>query len=333
MKISHQQYGSKSCLTLFFAVAARLVAEEAVVLPPNAPRAALRAAISAQAEAIAKYPQLSRAGSPFHREFLARAEKYRVENVAFLQNERWPLLLAAEVAAAGVPSDVSAPKSGDSAAESAVLLDASKPAQTEAMQRYPALASAGSAFHGEFIARVRRHLAINRGFFQNERWPLVLAEELVAAGFSPSAPEAVREVLPPFRLPLGRFVAVPTEAPHEVQRAIAAGNMLQNKPYKWGGGHRQMEDSGYDCSGSVSYVLRKAGLLAGALTSSSFGSYGQPGPGRWITIYAGRGHVFMTVCGLRFDTGGHRGIGESGPRWSTSPRYAANFVLRHPPGL
>jgi hypothetical protein len=123
----------------------------------------------------------------------------------------------------------------------------------------------------------------------------------------------------------------PKNAPAAVKRAIAAGNRLQGKPYKWGGGHRHHNDSGYDCSGSTSYVLREAGLLKGSLNSRGFLNYGKKGYGKWITIYARNGHVFMTVAGLRLDTGGPGG--ESGPKWKTSTRAGAGHVTRHPPGL
>jgi cell wall-associated NlpC family hydrolase len=131
------------------------------------------------------------------------------------------------------------------------------------------------------------------------------------------------------RLDYRRLVA-PTAAPAAVRAAVAAGNRLQNKPYKWGGGRARLEDTGYDCSGSVSYILIHAGLLKSPLNSSGFTRYGAPGRGRWITIYARHGHVFMTVCGVRLDTGGHA---EKGPRWCASYRNARGFVMRHPPGL
>lgn len=127
--------------------------------------------------------------------------------------------------------------------------------------------------------------------------------------------------------------SAPVDAPSTIRVAIAAANRLRNKPYRWGGGHRRIEDSGYDCSGSVSYALIKAGLLRSPLTSRGFLRYGKSGRGRWITIYAKNGHVFMTICGLRFDTGGHNGRGESGPRWRTGSRSTAGFTMRHPPGF
>lgn len=122
----------------------------------------------------------------------------------------------------------------------------------------------------------------------------------------------------------------PKNAPSAVKRAIAAGNRLQGKPYKWGGGHANPNDSGYDCSGTVSYVLREAGLLKGALHSRTFFDYGKKGEGKWITIYIRKGHVFMTVAGLRLDTGGPGG--RSGPRWKPETRQSVGHYMRHPSG-
>ena len=121
--------------------------------------------------------------------------------------------------------------------------------------------------------------------------------------------------------------------PANVHSAVIAGNALQTRGYKLGGGRDTLEDSGYDCSGSVSYVLIKAGLLDEPRTSASFMRYGEPGPGQWITVYAQGGHVFMTVAGIRLDTGGRGGIGEKGPRWNPWPRPADDYVARHPAGL
>ncbi|TAG08509.1 MAG: peptidoglycan endopeptidase [Verrucomicrobia bacterium] len=122
----------------------------------------------------------------------------------------------------------------------------------------------------------------------------------------------------------------PKRAPAAVKRAIAAGNRLQNMPYKWGGGHARFKDSGYDCSGTVSYVLREAGLLKGSMTSKGYFNYGKRGAGDWITVYVRNGHVFMTVAGLRLDTGG-RG-GRTGPRWKPETRAGRGHIMRHPAG-
>lgn len=123
----------------------------------------------------------------------------------------------------------------------------------------------------------------------------------------------------------------PKSAPAAVKTAIAAGNRLQGKPYKWGGGHARPHDTGYDCSGTVSYVLREAGLLKGSMPSRSYFKYGKKGEGKWITIYTRKGHVFMTIAGLRLDTGGPEN--RSGPGWKPQTRQGVGHVMRHPPGL
>jgi hypothetical protein len=123
----------------------------------------------------------------------------------------------------------------------------------------------------------------------------------------------------------------PKKAPESVKRAIAAGNRLQGKPYKWGGGHARQNDSGYDCSGTVSYVLRESGLLKGSMPSNGYFAYGKKGEGDWITVYVRSGHVFMTVAGLRLDTGGPGG--RSGPRWKPETRAGRGHIMRHPSGL
>jgi hypothetical protein len=120
--------------------------------------------------------------------------------------------------------------------------------------------------------------------------------------------------------------------PVPVRMAVAAGNDLQAKPYQRGGGHKYVNDNAYDCSGSVSYCLIKAGLLRSPLSSKEFVNYGEPGPGRFITLYVKPGdHVFMSICGLRFDTSG--GSKSQGPRWRANARSMDGFIMRHPFGL
>jgi len=114
-----------------------------------------------------------------------------------------------------------------------------------------------------------------------------------------------------------------------VARAIAAANRIATKPYRYGGGHGSFEDSAYDCSGSVSYVLHGAGLLDAPMASGAFMTWGAPGPGKHITIYAKPDHMFMTINGRRFDTG----YGGNGNRWATGSRPTAGYAVRHPPGL
>ena len=122
----------------------------------------------------------------------------------------------------------------------------------------------------------------------------------------------------------------PDHAPEVVKRVILAANQIAKFPYKWGGGHGAWRDNGYDCSGSVSFALAGADLLDRPLTSGLFMGYGAPGPGRWITIYANEGHMFMVVAGLRFDTSGQ---GRAGTRWQADARPTSGYAVRHVPGL
>jgi peptidoglycan hydrolase-like protein with peptidoglycan-binding domain len=117
--------------------------------------------------------------------------------------------------------------------------------------------------------------------------------------------------------------------PITVRRVIAAGNRIAHAAYRYGGGHASFHDSGYDCSGSVSFALHGAGLLSRPRDSGEFMSYGAAGPGRHITIYAHPGHVYMVVNGRRFDTTGRNG----GSRWQWKRRSTAGYTVRHPPGL
>jgi hypothetical protein len=129
--------------------------------------------------------------------------------------------------------------------------------------------------------------------------------------------------------PDGTAVA-PASAPEAVKAIIAAGNEIHDKPYKYGGGHGDWTDSGYDCSGSVSYALHFAGLLKTSMPSGGFMDWRRPGKGRWVTTYAHGGHMYMVVAGLRFDTSGAQ---ERGSRWTKEMRSSSGFVARHPGGL
>ena len=122
----------------------------------------------------------------------------------------------------------------------------------------------------------------------------------------------------------------PASAPPQVQAIIAAGNQIASKPYKYGGGHGKWNDSGYDCSGSVSYALHGAGLLADALPSGDFTDWGDPGPGQWVTLYAKSSHIFMVVAGIRFDTSGRT---KNNTRWQAGMRSTSGYTAVHPPSL
>jgi hypothetical protein len=141
------------------------------------------------------------------------------------------------------------------------------------------------------------------------------------------------------------LAAAGTEAPVTVKAMVAAGNRLHTASYLYGGGHGSSLDTlqpAYDCSSAVSYLLHAGGELgASALDSTELQSYGLPGPGRYVTIYANAGHTFMYVAGLRFDTvedpayDSGPNSGKPGPRWRVSATVPgwASWIVRHPAGL
>ena len=127
---------------------------------------------------------------------------------------------------------------------------------------------------------------------------------------------------------------MPSAAPPAVQAAIEAANSIATTPYIWGGGHGSFESSGYDCSGAVSFALNGGGFLDSPLDSTGLETWGEPGPGQWITVYANAGHAWMIIAGLAFDT-----VGGPGPRWhpelgqtrpkASSPATRAGLLQAH----
>jgi cell wall-associated NlpC family hydrolase len=163
--------------------------------------------------------------------------------------------------------------------------------------------------------------------------PMPLPPSDTGGGIPPGPPPGPPPTtsLPTAQLsPDGRAAIPPAAAPPAVKAAIYAANKITSKPYRYGGGHRSFEDSGYDCSGSVSYALRGGGLLKSPLPSSGFMRWGTAGRGAWITVYTNPGHAFVLIAGLRFDTSGP---GERGPRWRRSARSSRSYNARHPLGL
>ncbi len=151
----------------------------------------------------------------------------------------------------------------------------------------------------------------------------------------PSTP--VRPTVPGFRARIIHGVAyAPSYAPLAVKRAIWAGNRIRTKPYIYGGGHGAWAAAGYDCSGSVSFVLHAAGLLTSPFDSSQFMTWGESGLGQWITVYTNPGHAFVQIAGIRFDTSAlddpHPPPG-SGPRWRPLVANPQGFEARHPVGF
>jgi hypothetical protein len=122
----------------------------------------------------------------------------------------------------------------------------------------------------------------------------------------------------------------PPEAPERIAGAINAANTIVGQPYVWGGGHGSWYSRGYDCSGAVSFALAGGGFLSSPLTSGQLESWGAPGPGRWLTVYASPSHAYAVIAGLRWDTVGD--ASGTGPRWHLAGAVPDGFVARHPPG-
>jgi cell wall-associated NlpC family hydrolase len=178
-------------------------------------------------------------------------------------------------------------------------------------------------------SRTRQRLASVRQHVASLQARLDAIEARAAAEARQSALQVNRSV-GGIAIDTGGMVQAPPGAPAAVRQIIAAGNAIASLPYIWGGGHGSFQAAGYDCSGSVSYVLAAAGLLSSPMVSGDFESYGDPGPGRWVTIYANAGHVWMEVAGWRFDT---VALSSGGTRWAQGGGEFSGFVVRHPPGL
>jgi cell wall-associated NlpC family hydrolase len=126
-------------------------------------------------------------------------------------------------------------------------------------------------------------------------------------------------------------IPIPSGVPEVIQKVVAGANEIADFPYVFGGGHASFVDNAYDCSGSVSYALAAGGLLSSPETSGSLESWGAPGPGRYITVYANAGHTYMYIDGILYDTAGRSGVYAS--RWQVQPTNNSGYVVRHYPGL
>ena len=146
--------------------------------------------------------------------------------------------------------------------------------------------------------------------------------------FQPTVPGVVAQIL-------NGVAYAPEQAPDQVKQAVWAANQIVGLPYRLGGGHKLgFNDRAYDCSGTVSFAMHGAGLLARPRDSSSFLRYGAAGPGQWITVYTNPGHAFAVIAGLRLDTSAAGDpAGGSGPRWRPNLRSTRGYRARHPLGL
>lgn len=151
--------------------------------------------------------------------------------------------------------------------------------------------------------------------------------------------------------------SIPQNAPPAVQKLIAAGNEIITKPYPepedthYGSPPGNVDGAlwpAYDCSAATAFVLFHAGLLGTAPTSNyvsgDFDSWGDAGPGQWITTYSNSGHVFIAVAGIVLNTAWYAPVQPTSP--STGPRWQplstvgeqqegdayGGFTARHPPG-
>jgi hypothetical protein len=132
------------------------------------------------------------------------------------------------------------------------------------------------------------------------------------------------------QLSIDGLAAAPATAPDAVKAIIDSANRIATMPYRYGGGHAAWDDTGYDCSGSVSYALHGAGVLDSPMASGDFTRVGEAGVGHWVTLYANDAHVYMMVAGLRFDTSG---AAQDGTRWHASMRTSNGYAVRHITGL
>jgi len=194
--------------------------------------------------------------------------------------------------------------------------------RAEAEARFAALKAAKAERQAALDALQSREAALSDNL-------AAISEQLAASGApvpsgtpAPLTPGQTASFISPSQ------ASVPAAAPDAVRAAIEAANSIAHLPYVWGGGHGSFGSPGYDCSGAVSFALHGGGFLSSPLDSTGLSTWGEPGPGRWITVYANAGHTWVTIAGLAFDTSGG-----AGPRWHPSPASSTSgFIARHPPG-
>jgi cell wall-associated NlpC family hydrolase len=195
-------------------------------------------------------------------------------------------------------------------------------ASAEAAARFAELKEAQAQRQADLEALESREAALSDNL-------ATISEQLASSGSS--APTGTPAPLTPGQS--AEYISesqasVPSGAPPAIQAAIEAANSIATTPYIWGGGHGSFSSSGYDCSGAVSFALNGGGFLSSPLDSTGLETWGDPGPGQWITVYANSGHAWMIIAGLAFDT-----VGGPGPRWHSSPVDSPEgFIARHPPG-
>src|ERR1700689_3282903 len=209
----------------------------------------------------------------------------------------------------GVAKEVADPLEADSYPAPASVKHASAAAPTRAGE---AIVAAGAPSNAEVRRELQQMQAVERSARLNQQRTLTPVPGGESIGGNGTIP-------------------IPADIPEVVQKVIAGANEIADFPYVYGGGHAAFIDNGYDCSGSVSYALAAGGLLSAPETSGQLESWGAPGPGRYITVYANAGHTYMYVDGMLYDTAGRSGVYAS--RWQVEPTDNAGYVVRHWPGL
>jgi peptidoglycan hydrolase CwlO-like protein len=196
-------------------------------------------------------------------------------------------------------------------------------AKAEAESRFAELKTAQTERRASMEALESREEALSSNLSS-------ISEQIAAEG----APAPTGEVPAPLnpgetaQLITESEASAPASAPEAIKGAIAAANAIAYTPYIWGGGHGSFESEGYDCSGAVSYALHGGGFLESPLDSTGLETWGEAGPGKWITVYANAEHAWMMIAGIAFDT-----VGGPGPRWHDPPVDSPEgFIARHPPG-
>jgi cell wall-associated NlpC family hydrolase len=209
----------------------------------------------------------------------------------------------------GVAKEVADPLEADSypAPASVQHASAATPAKAGA-----AIVAAGAPSDAEIRGELKQMQAVERNARQSQHLRLTPVTGGESIGGNGSIP-------------------IPTNVPEVIQKVIAGANEIADFPYVYGGGHASFVDNAYDCSGSVSYALAAGGLLSAPETSGALESWGAPGPGKYITVYANAGHTYMYVDGILYDTAGRSGVYAS--RWQVQPTNNEGYVVRHWPGL
>lgn len=210
---------------------------------------------------------------------------------------------------AGAAKEVADPLEDESYPAPASVKHASAAAPTRAGE---AIVAAGAPSNAEVLKELQQMQALQRSARQNRQRTLTPVPGGESIGGNGKIP-------------------IPAAVPEVVQKVIAGANEIADFPYVYGGGHASFIDDSYDCSGSVSYALAAGGLLSAPETSGELESWGVPGPGRYITVYANAGHTYMYVDGMLYDTAGRSGVYAS--RWQVLPTDNSGYVVRHWPGL